>query len=409
VKVQIPDKVTVNQVLGAMVADWQLSANELSVTFLEPLEQTARFVISAETRNLRDGTIDVPLLRLMGADRETGGVAVEVLGAGEIGGHKFEGLENADPADLGEMVSSRQSQAMAAFRFRPGSVKMPRSLKVTVARYTPQAVLMANVEEARYHVLVTSEGKTMVLARYAVRNNQRSFLKITLPQGATLWSASLVGKAVRPGQAPDGSVLLPLEKGRAGDEAAALAVEIVYLSRGTPWNEKGEFKLGLPALDLPVSRTGLLFYHPPRFRVTAEHPGAFRTEPYERPVSAALNAPVTMGGVDGALGSDTRAEVGTLTADSAPGREAAPPAPASLSEIDKKDETKPKSVTPSKQAALDKFRADAWGGKRAGILPLRVSFPAFGPSLYLVSELTGENKAPLAQFTYQHERRAGGK
>ena len=168
------------------------------------------------------------------------------------------------------MVSNRQSPSLAAFRFRSGDSKLTRSLSLNIARYTPQAVLMANVSEARYQVLISNEGKTLVQARYAVRNNQRNFLKITLPPGATLWSASLAAKAVRPGQSPDGSLLLPLDKARAGEEAPEFAVEVVYLSRGTVWNDKGQFKLVLPALDLPVSRTGLLVYHPPLFKVTPE-------------------------------------------------------------------------------------------------------------------------------------------
>src|SRR2546421_126896 len=235
------------------------------------------------------------------AERETGGVAVEALGAGEIKDLKFEGLESADATDLGEMVSNRQSPSLAAFRFRPGDSKLTRSLSLNIARYTPQAVLMANVSEARYQVLISNEGNTLVQARYAVRNNQRNFLKITLPPGATLWSASLGGKAVRPGQSPDGSLLLPLDKARAGEEAPEFAVEVVYLSRGAAWNDKGQFKLALPALDLPVSRTGLLVYHPPLFRVTPE-PGAFRTEPYENPISSALNPPAKFsGGVGGTV------------------------------------------------------------------------------------------------------------
>src|SRR3981081_2597224 len=193
-RIQIPDKVTINQVLGAMVADWVVKANELSVTFLEPVEQTARFVVTGETRSPREGQIEIPLLRLLNTERETGGVAVEVLGGGEIKDLKSEGLESADATDLGEMVSARQSPSLAAFRFRSGESKLTRSLSLNVARYTPQAVLMANVSEARYQVLVSSEGKSLVQARYAVRNNQRNFLKITLPPGATLWSASLAGK-----------------------------------------------------------------------------------------------------------------------------------------------------------------------------------------------------------------------
>ena len=214
---------------------------------------------------------------------------MEVLGAAEIKDLKSEGLESADATDLGEMVSSRQSPSLAALRFRAGDAKLSRSLSLNVARYTPQAVLMANVSEARYQVLITSEGKTLIEARYAVRNNQRNFLKITLPQGATLWSASLAGKAVRPGQSPDGSLLLPLDKARAGEDAPEFSVEVVYLSRGAAWNDKGEFKLALPALDLPVSRTGLLVYHPPLFKVTPEL-GAFRTETYASPISSALSS-----------------------------------------------------------------------------------------------------------------------
>jgi hypothetical protein len=265
---------------------------------------------------------------------------------------------------------------------------LARALTVDVARYTPQAVLMANVEEARYQVLLSSEGKSIVQARYAVRNNQRNFLKITLPPGATLWSASLAGKAVRPGQSPDGSLLLPLDKARTGEEAPEFAVEIVYMSRGSAWNDKGQFKLALPALDLPVSRTGLLVYHPPLFKVTPEL-GAFRTAPYQNPTSMALSAP--MGGVGGGI--------------VASGMPQPPPVP---TDMDAKDELKAKSQAATR-VLVDKFRADSLAGKRAGILPVRVSFPAFGPSLFLVSELTGENKAPTADLSYQHEKKAGGK
>jgi len=393
-KVQIPDQVTVNQVLSAMVADWEVKDGELSVTFLEPVEQTARFVVSGETRSPREGEIGVPLLRLLNAERETGGVAIEVLGAGEIKDIKTEGLESADATDLGEMVANRQSPSLVAFRFRTGE-KIARSLNVNIARYTPQAVLMANVEEARYQVLVSREGKTFVQARYAVRNNQRNFLKITLPAGATLWSASLSGRAVRPGQAPDGSVLLPLDKARAGEEAPPFAVEVVYLVRGNGWNDKGQFSLPLPALDLPVSRTGLLLYHPPLFKLTAE-PGPFRSVPYENPVSAALAAQ-----------REEEARRGSGVAGGIAGAPQPPPAP--LLDSDVKDESQLKRPQDPTAALLDKFKADSLTGRRAGILPIRVDFPAFGPSLFLVSELTRENQAPSAVLSFQRDKKAGGK
>src|SRR5271170_118519 len=397
VRISLPDKVTVNQVAGAMVADWEMKDGQLAVTFLEPVEQNSKFIISGETRSPRDGQIEIPLLRLLNTERDTGGVAVEVLGAGEIKEFKSEGLENADATDLGEIVSSRQSTSLSAFRYRAGDAKTARSLTVNVARYTPQAMLMANVAEARYNVLITNEGKLLVQARYAVRNNQRNFLKITLPHGATLWSASLAGRPVRPGQSPDGSVLLPLEKSHAGEDSPEFAVEIVYISRGTAWNDKGQFKLALPALDLPVSRTGLLVYHPPLFKVTPE-PGSFRAEAYEEPTSAALNPlpppPPPPPAAMSAPGAGLAVKV---------------PAPAA-SELESLVVTRSETgAQVSKQTLDDFFRMTLQGGKAAGILPIKVSFVGLGPSLYLVSELTGENQSPSTDLNYQREKKAGGR
>ena len=51
----IPAGVTVNQVSGATVADWNQQANTLIVSFLEPLTTTASIVITSETRMPREG------------------------------------------------------------------------------------------------------------------------------------------------------------------------------------------------------------------------------------------------------------------------------------------------------------------------------------------------------------------
>lgn len=382
VRILLPEKVTINQVSGAAVADWEMKSGELVVTFLEPVEQSARFVVTGETRLPRDGPIDVPLLRFLNAERETGGVAVEVLGAGEIKGLKTKGLEEADANDLGEMVSSRQSPLLAAFRFRIGD-PAARALSVNVVRYTQQAVLMANIEEARYRVLVSNDGKTLVQARYAVRNNQRNFIKITLPQGATVWSAALSGKPVRPGQASDGSLLLPLERMRGGEEAPEFAVEMVYFNHSAKWSDKGDFTLALPALDLPISRTGLLLYYPPLFRVTAA-PGTFHTETFVAPFSSVLNVEAPIYGFSaGAVGGAMQAAQVV--------------------------ESQGKSVNATTQALVDKFRAKSQGGRATGILPIRVSFPAFGPSVYLASELTSVSQAPAVTFSYQREKKGGAR
>jgi hypothetical protein len=381
VRLQLPESITVNQVLGATVSDWTVASGELVVTFLEPVEQVAQFTISGETRMPRDGEVNIPMLRLLNTERETGGVAVEVLGAGEIKDLRSHGLEEADASDLGDTIISRQSPSLVAFRFRPGEASGTRTLTVNIARYAQQAVLMANIEEARYQVLMSKEGKTLVQARYAVRNNQRNFVKITLPPTAVVWSAALSGKPVRPGQATDGSLLLPLEKARSGEDAPAFVVEVLYLLRGPAWEDKGQTRLALPALDLPVSRTGLLLFYPPLFRVSAEA-GSFRTEAYADPMSSAFHSPAPPPpppdafGVNGAL-------------------KAAEPAQA-----EKEDST---------QALIDKFQMKSKAGRVTGILPIGVAFPDVGPSTYLVSELTSEGQFPAAELSYQRDKKAGAR
>jgi hypothetical protein len=245
-------------------------------------------------------------------------------------------------------------------------------------RYTQQAVLLANVEEARYRVLVSHDGKSLVQARYAVRNNQRNFAKVTLPPGARVWSAALSGRPVRPGQSQDGSLLIPLEKSRGGEDAPEFVVELVYFMRGTKWDDKGKFPLSLPALDLPVSRTGLLVYYPPRFRVTAQS-GVFRTETYQIPSATAF---LSGEGVGAGFGAGTGGAV------KAPG-------------VDQEGNGKDAGT----RELVDKFLAKSQGARAKGILPLRVDFPAFGPSLFLVAELTSPGQVPSSTLNYQREKK----
>jgi hypothetical protein len=383
IRIQLPEKVTVNQVSGAMVADWEVKSGELAVIFLEPVEKSSRFIITAETRTPREGEIDIPLLRLLNTERETGGVAIEVLGAGEIKDQKSVGLESADATDLGELVMSRQSPSLIAFRFRSGDIKVNRSLVVNVARYTQEAVLMANIEEARYQMLMSEEGKTLVKASYAIRNNQRNFLKIMLPLGAIVWSATLSGKPIRPGQAPDGSLLLPLEKTRSGEDAPSFPAEVFYFHRSDKWHESGKVKLPLPALDLPISRTGLHYFYPPLYKTTPEL-GSFRVQVYQNPSSSAFNQAAELPIVERNALDLVKTQQGVVNGEEDPAKE----------------------VT---SALVDKYRAKFQEGKRAGILPIKLSFTSFGPSIFLVSELTAENQSPTVEISYEAGKKGGAR
>jgi hypothetical protein len=371
VTLQLPDGLVVNQVSGGLVGDWEVRGRALAVSFLEPVEKTAAFVIVAEARVPRDGLVTVPLMRLVDAEREMGGVAVEVLGEGEMQDRQMTGMQDADPADLGASVAGRDSPSLVAFRYHVLTGHEPRALAVTVSRYSAQAVVPINAEEARYRVLLGEEGKALVQARWAVRNNQRAFLTVTLPPGAELWSAAAAGRPVRPGRGASGVLLLPLAKSRAGEDAAPFLVEVVYLQRGTPWAEKGEELLSLPSVDVEVSRTGLELQHSPRFRLDTKG-GPFRLQPYAEPFSAAFRPSAQAGGGAEAAKAKTATE-----------------------ERARKD----------LQTLVDSVLNERRGKKVAGTVPLAIPFPAFGSSLFLASELTAQGTAPVVELAYRRDRK----
>ena len=366
--VTLPAGLAVNQVAGAAVADWVVAGNTLTVTFLEPIATQTSVVISGEVRAPRDGQITIPIVRVPSAERETGGVAIDVVGAGEIAGREPRGLEPADASDLGDIIAGHESPSMVAFQFTPMDGKAPRSLTVNVSRYTAQAVLVANVEEARYDALLGEDGKLLVRARYAVRNNQRSFLAVTLPPQSTLWSAALAGQPIRPGLAPGGGLLLPLRKGRTNEEAPTFVVELLYLQRGSGWTDRGDARLLLPSVDLPVSRTGLTLHHSPRYAVDPQ-PGAFRAESDPGPWSAALRGP------------------------------AASPVPSPPPQAGARD-------SKDLRALMDRFQKEA-GRTRQGVIPIAITFPAVGPSVFLVAELTPETQSASVEFLYRRTLRQG--
>ena len=391
----LPAGVVVNQVNGATVADWSVSGGLLRVQLLDPVTTEVSFVVQGESRLPADGDVTVPLVRVPAAERETGGVAISVLGAGEIEKHVMRGLEPADVSDLADVVAGRESPSMVAFRLRPIGGGEPRSLNVSVKRYTPQAVLIANVEEARYRVLAAEDGLLLIDAHYAIRNNQRSFLKVALPAGATIWSASVAGKPVRPGVAEGDAVLLALEKGRAGEDAPTFAVRIMYLQQVEAWQDKAPAQVALPALDLPISRTGLELHHSPRFRVGLKT-GAFRLESDPGVFAEALRVGSGEGfGLHGGFG-------GYVANAPPPPMPAAPPMAAVVGESPVIDLTlKAESAASDFQfrTLIDRYRNEGGGRTVAGTLPVNVTFPVLGPSIFMASELTPESQAPSIDLT----------
>jgi hypothetical protein len=146
-------------------------------------------------------------------------------------------------------------------------------------------------------------------------------------------------------------------------------VEIVYVQSIDRWLQKGldkgRARIELPALDLPVSRTGLELHYSPRFNVEAQ-PGSFRVEADPGPFAEALRTPSFRIAV----------QQGDREARAASGL----------------------------QALVDRFKNESAGRTVTGSLPVRVVFPEFGPSIFLASELTAEFRSPFVELAFKRAR-----
>jgi hypothetical protein len=139
------------------------------------------------------------------------------------------------------------------------------------------------------------------------------------------------------------------------------------------------------------------------FRVAAE-PGTFRTEEYQGPISTVLstNGSVTVGGFPAAspVGS------GALNA---PGQAAQSQEFDRVEQFAKLQSNDDKEKKDATQALLDNFKSKSMAGRVTGIVPVNIDFPAFGPSIYVVSELTSENQFPAAEFSFQRDKKGGAR
>jgi hypothetical protein len=166
-------------------------------------------------------------------------------------------------------------------------------------------------------------------------------------------------------------LLLPLEKSRSGEEAPEFVVEISYLDRAPAWGEKGRTRLALVSVDLPISKSRLLVHHPPLFRLSAAPglSGSFRVADYTEAESDALRSNVV----------------------------AVSPAPSS------RPEDGPSLITQQLVSKLPVTKS----ARPSRNLPLRFTFPHFGPSIFLVSELTSENQVPAIDLDFSRDRKRG--
>ena len=268
-QLKVPKGMQMLDVVGNGVRDWKLDeTGTLNVTLnyaakgVYPLRFEMERVIGPQATDL-----DAPIAVPVGVDRTKGFVGVESRGNLEI---KAGTVANATPVDVRALPAAilgiTSQPVLLGFKYLGGDVDIP----LTAAQHEDVDVLVTLLDETRARTMWTPEGRRLTSVKYRIRNNRRQFLRLALPKGAELWSASVGGRAVQPAKASDARVMVPLVRSQAaGGELAAFEVEIVYVEAGAAPNSRGrgEFKAELPRPDAPSTYVAWTVYAPNEAKV----------------------------------------------------------------------------------------------------------------------------------------------
>src|SRR5262245_44744489 len=263
-RVLVPAGFAVTEASGSTLESSETQSGELVLKVQEPSRRTHQFLLAVE-RASRDNKLEAPLLGLAGAQRETGELIVEGAGTMELIAKEDGGLKRIDVRETTAVSRSlARSTIQAAFRYhrRPGD--SPK-LMLEWNQFPDSGVLAAVAERATITTLMNVEGKSLTEVTLRIRNHAQPFVKVELPQGASLLSAEVEGEKVKPVQGADGSRVPLLRTGFR--PSGAYTVSFVYLSAGTPFAKNGSYAMGIPKLDVPINILSWEVFLPDRLEV----------------------------------------------------------------------------------------------------------------------------------------------
>jgi hypothetical protein len=262
--VQVPSGYEVTGASGATVESADVHTGELVLTLSSGAQRNQQFLISME-KAIGDSKAEAPFLSFKDTQRETGEVLVESAAAMELTAKEAGGLKRMDLKEINPYLRSLSRYPMqAAFRFHRQPGETP-SLALEWLRFPDSSVLAAVAERAVVTTMVTSEGRSLTEVKLTVKNQAQPFLKVDLPQGATILSAEVAGEKVKPVQGTDGARVPLLRAGFRPTDA--YEVSFVFLHSGAPFAKKGGSELSLPPMDVPISVMEWEVYLPERYKV----------------------------------------------------------------------------------------------------------------------------------------------
>jgi len=145
---------------------------------------------------------------------------------------------------------------------------------------------------AHYQCVFRPDGTVMTKVEYEVRNRNRQFLRVNLPEGARVLQARVNGKTCPASPAGRDAVLAPLVRSAASVKGlVSFPVEIVYLCRvRAPDGRSGRASIPLPRIDAPIAYAWCEAYLPDGMKIAGASGPMRRVERYSSETATASMA-----------------------------------------------------------------------------------------------------------------------
>jgi hypothetical protein len=264
-KLKLPHGVSILEVKGDRVRDWRVANDELNVALsAEVLGAYALNVTYEQAAGAQQAAAPLPILRAADVVREKGHIGVVALANVELSAPTLEGATAIDVRELPtELLSMTSQPILLAYRY----VTDTFDIQLAIKKHEDVDVLVTIIDSAVVTTMQTLDGRRITKAVYNVRNNRKQFLRLAMPKGVEIWSASVSGKSIRPAKDDEDRVLIPLVRSEgAASGLSAFPVELVYVEKEAPGAEKpptrGTLHIELPRAGEPVTHFMVNLYLP---------------------------------------------------------------------------------------------------------------------------------------------------
>jgi len=267
-KLAMPKGVSILEVRGDRVRDWRVADDALTVALSSEVIGDYALYVTYEQAGMQDASsVSLPVLRAADVVREKGHIGVVALANVELSAPRLTGATTIDVRELPpELLAMTSQPILLAYRYVAETFDIPLAIK----KHEDVNVLVTIIDSAVVTTMQTMDGRRITKIQYNVRNNRNQFLRLTMPDGVDIWSASVSGKAVRPARDETGRILLPLVRSEgAASGLSAFPVELVYVEKDEkPPASSGTLHLVLPRADEPITHLMVSLYLPKQGKYT---------------------------------------------------------------------------------------------------------------------------------------------